>query len=187
MAIELEDSRGMMAYQENVMTISREVAGYSRGQADGFRKVISKKKISEIKKQYDIFVYGHEYALEHTEKLLAQYPTAKKEHDEEGNEGFLAYDHHADRDIFFTKSELEGRKKDIKKDMKLNVIKGMVGMGYTKDFADNLFRQIEAFGGLKLPKVFTIYSPARRGIPCVNSLNCWKALEPNTLQRDWKR
>lgn len=156
MAVELENSRGMMVYQENVMTISREVAGYSRGQADGFRKVISKKKIPEIKKQYDIFVYGHEYALKHTEDLLAQYPTAKKEYDEKGNEGFLGYDHHADRDIFLTKSELEGRKKDIEKDMKLNVIKGMVGMGYAKDFADNLFRQIEAFGGLKLTEALAI-------------------------------
>ena len=152
MAIELEDSRGMMAYQENVMTIVREVAGYSRGQADGFRKVISKKKIPDIKKQYDIFVYGHEYALEHAKKALNAWTTSDKIQDDKGTDGIMFYDHHADRDLFTTLKDIEGKIKDIEKDMKTNVIQGATNMGYSVKFADNLFRQIEAFGGYAFNK-----------------------------------
>ncbi len=152
MAIELENSRGMMAYQENVMTIVREVAGYSRGQADGFRKVISKKKIPDIKKQYDILVYGHEYALDHAKKARATWDTEEKQVNDKGDEGILFYDHHADRKIFTTLKEIEGKIKDIEYDMKLNEIPGAVNMGYDQKFADNLFRQIEAFGGYAFNK-----------------------------------
>lgn len=147
MADELENSRGMMAYQENVMQIVRDVSGYSRGQSDGFRSVISKKKIPEIKKQYDIFVYGHKDALEHAKKAKDSWHVQKKVVDDDDNEGIMYYDRHAQREIFHTLEVIEDKIKDIESAMKLNVIPGMINMGYSEKFADNLFRQIEAFGG----------------------------------------
>lgn len=152
MAIELESSRGMMAYQENVMTIVREVAGYSRGQADGFRKVISKKKISEIKKQYDILVYGHKKAMEFAKNALAAWDTEEHVQNDKGVEGIMFYDNHAGRDIYMSLEDIQDKIKDLEKDMKLNVIPGMIEMGYPEKFADNLFRQIEAFGGYAFNK-----------------------------------
>ena len=152
MALELEASRGMMAYQENVMTIVREVAGYSRGQADGFRKVISKKKISEIKKQYDILVYGHKRAMEIAQDALAAWDTEEHVENDKGVEGIMFHDAHAKREIFMSMEDIEDKIKDLEGDMKLNVIPGMINMGYTEKFADNLFRQIEAFGGYAFNK-----------------------------------
>lgn len=152
MAIELEPSRGMMAYQENVMTIVREVAGYSRGQADGFRKVISKKKISEIKKQYDILVFGHKKAMQFAQAAKDAWDTEEHVDNDKGVEGIMFPDAHAGRKIFMSLEDIDDKIKDLEKDMKLNVIPGMINMGYTEKFADNLFRQIEAFGGYAFNK-----------------------------------
>lgn len=146
MALELRSSRGQMIYQENIMTIVREVSAYSRGQADGFRKVISKKKIQDIKKQYDIFVFGHKYALEHALKAQDAWGKSKKVLNEKDVESIMFYDHHAKRKIAMTKEEIDDKVKDLKEDMAINVVRGAIDMGYTEDFADNLFRQIEAFG-----------------------------------------
>lgn len=143
----LKISRGQMIYQEQTMMISRVVAGYSRGQADGFRKVISKKKISEIKKQYDTFVFGHEDALSYWKEALNAWDSSKKVINDKGVEAILWYDRYAQREIPITKEELEEKIADIEEDMKFNVIPGAIKNGYEEKFADNLFRQIEAFGG----------------------------------------
>jgi DNA polymerase III alpha subunit len=55
----LGDTQGVMLYQEDVMRIAVEVAGYSIGDADRFRSEVSKKVSSlRLQKQYEDFVYS---------------------------------------------------------------------------------------------------------------------------------
>ncbi|NOY93095.1 MAG: DNA polymerase III subunit alpha [Deltaproteobacteria bacterium] len=54
----LEPTRGVIVYQEQVMQIAREMAGYSLGGADLLRRAMGKKKASEMEKQRKIFVEG---------------------------------------------------------------------------------------------------------------------------------
>lgn len=56
----LEVTYGCMVYQEQVMQIVQALAGFSLGQADIVRRAMGKKKIEEMKRQRDIFVYGSE-------------------------------------------------------------------------------------------------------------------------------
>ncbi len=49
---------GCMVYQEQVMQIVRELAGYSFGRADLVRRAMSKKKISVMEKERQNFIYG---------------------------------------------------------------------------------------------------------------------------------
>jgi DNA-directed DNA polymerase III PolC len=54
----LGDTCGVMLYQEDVMRIAVEVAGYSIGDADKFRSEVSKKVSAlRLQKQYEDFVY----------------------------------------------------------------------------------------------------------------------------------
>ena len=54
----LGDTCGVMLYQEDVMRIAVEVAGYSIADADRFRSEVSKKvSASRLQKQYEDFVY----------------------------------------------------------------------------------------------------------------------------------
>ena len=55
----LGDTYGVMLYQEDVMRIAVEVAGYSIGDADRFRSDVSKRvSASCLQKQYEDFVYS---------------------------------------------------------------------------------------------------------------------------------
>ena len=54
----LEETRGVIVYQEQVMQIAQEMAGYSLGGADLLRRAMGKKKASEMDKQKAIFVGG---------------------------------------------------------------------------------------------------------------------------------
>lgn len=54
----LNDTYGVILYQEQVMQIARELAGYSLGQADLLRRAMGKKKPEEMAKHRDIFVKG---------------------------------------------------------------------------------------------------------------------------------
>jgi DNA polymerase-3 subunit alpha len=54
----LEDAYGAILYQEHVMKIASEVAGYSLGQADILRRAMGKKKRGEMKAQRESFVEG---------------------------------------------------------------------------------------------------------------------------------
>ncbi len=49
---------GCIIYQEQVMTIFRELAGYSLGRADVVRRAMSKKKASVLEKEKDVFING---------------------------------------------------------------------------------------------------------------------------------
>ncbi len=54
----LENTYGCMIYQEQVMGISKSLAGFTAGQADGLRKAMGKKIPAELEKQRDAFVAG---------------------------------------------------------------------------------------------------------------------------------
>ena len=54
----LDVTYGCMVYQEQVMKIVQDIAGYSLGQADIIRRVMSKKKASEMAKHKDYFING---------------------------------------------------------------------------------------------------------------------------------
>jgi DNA polymerase-3 subunit alpha len=54
----LKDTYGVILYQEQVMQIARELAGYSLGQADLLRRAMGKKKREEMDEHRAIFVKG---------------------------------------------------------------------------------------------------------------------------------
>ncbi|MDR3608625.1 MAG: DNA polymerase III subunit alpha [Oligoflexia bacterium] len=54
----LKDTYGVILYQEQVMQIARELAGYSLGQADLLRRAMGKKKPEEMAQHREIFVKG---------------------------------------------------------------------------------------------------------------------------------
>ncbi|MCI8423823.1 MAG: DNA polymerase III subunit alpha [Lawsonibacter sp.] len=54
----LSSTYGVMVYQEQVIQIFQQLAGYSLGQADMVRRAISKKKEKEIKREREAFIYG---------------------------------------------------------------------------------------------------------------------------------
>ncbi len=54
----LRDTYGVILYQEQVMQIARDVAGYTLGQADMLRRAMGKKKADEMAKHKEIFVQG---------------------------------------------------------------------------------------------------------------------------------
>lgn len=55
----LEPTYGCIVYQEQVMQIVQELAGYTLGRADKVRRIMSKKKPDELKKEKDNFIYGN--------------------------------------------------------------------------------------------------------------------------------
>jgi len=56
----LKETYGITVYQEQVMLLSRKMAGFTRGQSDSLRKAMGKKKIAEMEKLKEEFVKGCE-------------------------------------------------------------------------------------------------------------------------------
>ncbi|MGP6172831.1 DNA polymerase III subunit alpha [Corynebacterium sp. A21] len=54
----LEETYGLIVYQEQIMRISQKVANYTAGQADGFRKAMGKKKPEVLEKEFVAFEAG---------------------------------------------------------------------------------------------------------------------------------
>ncbi len=54
----LKETYGIMVYQEQIMKIAQELAGYSLGEADLLRRAMGKKKVAEMQKHRGIFVDG---------------------------------------------------------------------------------------------------------------------------------
>ena len=54
----LQETYGIMVYQEQIMKIAQDLAGYSLGEADLLRRAMGKKKVSEMQKHRGIFVKG---------------------------------------------------------------------------------------------------------------------------------
>jgi len=54
----LQETYGIMVYQEQIMRIAQDLAGYSLGEADLLRRAMGKKKKSEMEKHQSVFVQG---------------------------------------------------------------------------------------------------------------------------------
>lgn len=54
----LKDTYGVMVYQEQIMRIARDLAGYSLGEADILRRAMGKKKVKDMEKEKPKFVAG---------------------------------------------------------------------------------------------------------------------------------
>ncbi|MGF1601324.1 MAG: DNA polymerase III subunit alpha [Thermosynechococcaceae cyanobacterium] len=54
----LTETYGIMVYQEQIMKIAQDMAGYSLGQADLLRRAMGKKKVKEMEKHREIFIEG---------------------------------------------------------------------------------------------------------------------------------
>jgi DNA polymerase III subunit alpha len=54
----LNETYGILVYQEQIMKVAQDMAGYSLGQADLLRRAMGKKKVSEMQKHREIFVEG---------------------------------------------------------------------------------------------------------------------------------
>ncbi len=70
----LDSTYGCIVYQEQVMQIFRDVAGYSLGHADIVRRAISKKHADELLREKDAFIKGageHGLGAEAAEKLFS--------------------------------------------------------------------------------------------------------------------
>lgn len=55
----LKPTYGCIVYQEQVMRIARDLAGYTLGRSDILRRYMSKKKMDKIMKEKENFVYGN--------------------------------------------------------------------------------------------------------------------------------
>ena len=54
----LDETSGCILYQEQVMNICRDIAGFSYGRADIIRRAMSKKKAKEMENERHAFIYG---------------------------------------------------------------------------------------------------------------------------------
>ncbi|MEB3322150.1 MAG: DNA polymerase III subunit alpha, partial [Synechococcaceae cyanobacterium] len=54
----LRETYGIMVYQEQIMRIAQDLAGYSLGEADLLRRAMGKKKKAEMEKHQEVFVKG---------------------------------------------------------------------------------------------------------------------------------
>lgn len=54
----LHETHGIIVYQEQIIRIATDIAGYSSAEADLMRRAVGKKKEKELKKQRDKFVHG---------------------------------------------------------------------------------------------------------------------------------
>lgn len=54
--IDLKSTYGIMLYQENIMKVAQDYAGYTAGQADNLRRIIGKKKIDQIESEGKRFI-----------------------------------------------------------------------------------------------------------------------------------
>ncbi|MFO7821773.1 MAG: DNA polymerase III subunit alpha [Lentisphaeria bacterium] len=74
----LEETYGIMLYQEQVMQVVQVVAGFSLGQADILRRAMGKKKIKVMEQQYGKFVEGCKQNGISEEAALAIWEKVKK-------------------------------------------------------------------------------------------------------------
>ncbi len=68
----LRETYGIMLYQEQIMQVVQEIAGFSLGGADILRRAIGKKKLKEMEEQKDKFVKGCAEANQIGQKLAEQ-------------------------------------------------------------------------------------------------------------------
>jgi DNA polymerase-3 subunit alpha len=71
----LEETYGLIVYQEQIMKIAQVIAGYSLGEADLLRRAMGKKKKEEMDKQWDRFNTGAIERGYNTEAIKALWDT----------------------------------------------------------------------------------------------------------------
>ena len=54
----LQETYAVLVYQEQIMKMAQDLAGYSLGEADLLRRAMGKKKVSEMRKHREIFIDG---------------------------------------------------------------------------------------------------------------------------------
>lgn len=93
----LEETYGVMLYQEQVMQVANKMAGYSLGEADMLRRAMGKKKKEEMDKQRERFLSGSKsrgFAPKKAEKifdLMAQFAEYGFNKSHSAAYGYLAY------------------------------------------------------------------------------------------------
>ncbi len=65
----LKQTYGCIVYQEQVMRIVQDLAGYTLGQADMVRRMMGKKKVEEMIKEEKTFIYGREEFVDSNGKV----------------------------------------------------------------------------------------------------------------------
>lgn len=65
----LKQTYGCIVYQEQVMKIVQDLAGYTLGQADNVRRMMGKKKVAEMEKEEAVFIYGKEESVDSNGKV----------------------------------------------------------------------------------------------------------------------
>lgn len=123
-------TRGVMVYQEQVMQICQEVAGYSLGDADTFRRIIGKKKVTEVKALRYQFIYGGQGGID---KAQAELDSMK--------EANATVQHDLNEQI----KEQEEAIKVLKKNK--NTAAGGLKLGYDLAFLNSMYDQMVAFAG----------------------------------------
>ena len=68
----LDKTYGVPIYQEQIMRIVQDLAGYTMSDADSIRKYMSKKKTAELEKERGFFVYGGEKVIADATAKLEQ-------------------------------------------------------------------------------------------------------------------
>ena len=69
----LEETYGVIVYQEQVMQVAQRIAGYSLGEADILRRAMGKKKVEVMAKERSKFVAGAEkkgFSAQHAEEIF---------------------------------------------------------------------------------------------------------------------
>lgn len=65
----LEQTYGCIVYQEQVMKIVQNLAGYTLGQADMVRRMMGKKKVAEMEKEEQTFIHGKPESVDNHGKV----------------------------------------------------------------------------------------------------------------------
>ena len=65
----LKPTYGCIVYQEQVMRIVQDMAGYTLGQADMVRRMMGKKQVEKMQKEKAVFLYGREEFVDKDGKL----------------------------------------------------------------------------------------------------------------------
>ncbi len=134
----LEPSRGQMIYQEQLMSLVQIISGYNLGQADTFRRIVGKKKLDDLIKLYDEFMYGHEYVINKWKNLL-------KEMEDKNLSSILVTSSYDGKEKEMMKQEVEKELKSAYDSQKIHNVIGAVHNGFSEKFGKTMFNQIVAF------------------------------------------
>lgn len=121
-----QDTRGILVYQEQIMQLAQDMAGYTLGGADILRRAIGKKDKNLIQAVRYEFIYGTKDAIPKLEAAANALDPTKE-----------------DKKYATFKKELKGlQTKPADKH-----VEGCIARGYNEDYALNTYAAIERFSG----------------------------------------